>query len=121
MIKIKNIAETFFPRVSLKKINHGQCMNWAYVAKKLLPEAQIWSTKAAKGHVWIYIAGKFYDAETTNGVLYWSRLAFYKQQDAWFLPPNSMLGPISMGTLLKKWEVDKKRLNQLLLSLTASN
>ena len=70
-----------------KVCNSGFCDIYADKLSKLLPGSKKWDTEeqgssGTLGHVWVEFKGKFYDAETPDGVSDWKELpwmqSFYK-------------------------------------------
>jgi hypothetical protein len=62
-----------------KVCNTGFCDIYADKLSKLLPGSKQWSTEESGpsgtlGHVWIEFKGKYYDAETPDGVVDWKQL-----------------------------------------------
>ncbi len=57
--------------------NQGFCDDFANNLRKLYPGAELWQTytsanpNMAVGHVWVKYKGRYYDAETPNGVSDW--------------------------------------------------
>ena len=67
-----------------KVCNTGFCDIYADKLSKLLPGSKQWSTEERSpsgtlGHVWIEYKGKFYDAETPDGVTDFKQLPWMKE------------------------------------------
>lgn len=86
--------------LSPEDCNNGLCDIWAEKFKEEYPEAEIWDTEETygetHGHVWVKYDGKFYDAETPNGVTDWKQLPFMKR----------------FYKIVKKLPTDVKKLNE---------
>jgi hypothetical protein len=77
--------------------NQGFCDDFANNLKKLYPGAELWQTgisanpNTAVGHVWIKYKGKYYDAETPNGVDTWKEIPHIKRiYDRYGKYPNDL-------------------------------
>ena len=67
-----------------KVCNTGFCDIYADKLSKLLPGSKQWDTEeqgpsGTLGHVWVEFKGKFYDAETPNGVSDWKQLPWMQE------------------------------------------
>lgn len=66
-----------------KECNNGFCDIFATNLSKYLPGSKIMSTEDPRnntlGHVWIEYKGKYFDAETPNGVDSWKQLPWMKE------------------------------------------
>ena len=66
-----------------KECNNGFCDIFARNLSKYLPGSKIMNTEDPRnntlGHVWIEYKGKYYDAETPNGVNSWKQLPWMKE------------------------------------------
>jgi len=72
--------EDFTPEVC----NTGFCDIFAEKFREEYPGAELWGTdwgtkESPFGHVWLKYAGKFYDAETPNGVSSWEDLPYIQR------------------------------------------
>lgn len=71
--------EEFTPEVC----NNGFCDVFAEKFREEYPGAELWSTDWGLGytfgHVWVRYKGKFYDAETPNGVDDWRDIPFIQR------------------------------------------
>lgn len=65
-VNVGLINKEFFPNDldDLHHINEGRCWLWAYIAYRLYPEVELWSTGV---HAFIRHQGKFYDSERPRG------------------------------------------------------
>jgi hypothetical protein len=64
--------------------NDGFCDIFAEKFREEYPGAELWGTKASLnawsfGHVWVKYKGKFYDAETPNGVSDWKDIPYVQR------------------------------------------
>lgn len=63
--------------------NTGFCDLFAEKFREEYPGAELWGTDwgigYVFGHVWVKYAGKFYDAETPNGVVDWRDLPYMQK------------------------------------------
>lgn len=84
------VTETFFPAYvnNPDKINWGHCYNWALAAyfffKEKVKHHDVELFNFDNGdiaHAFIRIGAYYYDAETPDGVLHWSELRFFLEQD----------------------------------------
>lgn len=85
-------------------INGGDCYNWAWIAKKLLPDSELIFTAHLGGHAWIKYQGLFFDAESLEGVSDWRDFPCFKNEkigkyDSYYL---------SNEDFNKYWDVNKK-------------
>jgi hypothetical protein len=67
-----------------KVCNTGFCDIYASKLSKLLPGSKQWDTEemgpsGTLGHVWVEFKGKFYDAETPDGVQDWKQLPWMQE------------------------------------------
>ena len=67
-----------------KVCNSGFCDIYASKLSKLLPGSKQWDTEeqgpsGTLGHVWVEFKGKFYDAETPDGVRDWKDLPWMQE------------------------------------------
>jgi hypothetical protein len=60
------IRTKYFPNKTALEVNSGDCFRWAYIVKKLYPNADLLS--AEQYHAFIRFENKFYDAERPLGV-----------------------------------------------------
>lgn len=63
---------------TVKDINHGFCMDWAWIAHKLFG-GELWTNENFY-HAFVKIGSKFYDAQTVNGVSDWVDLGGLRKQ-----------------------------------------
>ena len=68
-----------------KECNKGFCDIFAYKLQKRLPGSEIMHTEESEGpnetfgHVWLKYKGKYYDAETPQGVDHWKELPWMRE------------------------------------------
>ncbi len=74
------IKKIFFGNKSAKRINHGDCFNWAVIAKDILKDRNVllFSDKQFI-HAFVKIDGMFYDAEVPTGIHQWKMLPSYSR------------------------------------------
>lgn len=65
-INVGLINREFFPNDldDLHYINQGRCWLWAYIAFRLYPRVELWTTGV---HAFVRFQGKFYDSERPLG------------------------------------------------------
>ena len=78
------LAHKNWSKFTGKVCNNGFCDIYADKLSKLLPGSKRWSTEeygptASFGHVWVEYKGKYYDAETPDGVADWKELPWMKE------------------------------------------
>jgi hypothetical protein len=64
--------------------NTGFCDIFAKKFREEYPGAEVWGTDwgtaaSPGGHVWIKYRGRYYDAETPNGVVSWKKIPFIQR------------------------------------------
>jgi GNAT superfamily N-acetyltransferase len=82
--KALELAHKNWSKFTGKVCNNGFCDIYADKLSKLLPGSKRWSTEeygptASFGHVWVEYKGKYYDAETPDGVADWKELPWMKE------------------------------------------
>jgi hypothetical protein len=78
------LAHKNWSKFTGKVCNSGFCDIYASKLSKLLPGSKQWDTEeqgpsGTLGHVWVEFKGKFYDAETPDGVTDWKDLPWMKE------------------------------------------
>ena len=73
-----------YPRLqSAHDIDNGYCDEWADEVRKRIPSAEMIDTPIdyydGPGHVWVWIQGLNFDAETTEGVTDWHNLKIFRK------------------------------------------
>ena len=63
---------------TVKDINQGFCMNWAWIVYKLFG-GELWINEDFY-HAFVKIGNKFYDAQTVNGVSEWIDIGGLRKQ-----------------------------------------
>jgi len=72
------ITKKYFPQLSPRQINLGNCYNWAYTAYKNYNNARLFTVEEYGGHAFIKIGQKYFDAESPMGEQHWSNLEFFR-------------------------------------------
>jgi hypothetical protein len=77
------LAHKNWSKFTGKVCNSGFCDIYADKLSKLLPGSKRWSTEeygahGSFGHVWVEYKGKYYDAESPEGVTDWKQLTWMK-------------------------------------------
>lgn len=74
------IKDEFFPKISARKINNGNCFNWAYIVYLLLEdkEVSLYSDDEFV-HAFVKIGDLYYDSECPTGVNCWEDLPTYQR------------------------------------------
>lgn len=78
------LAHKNWSKFTGKVCNTGFCDIYASKLSKLLPGSKQWDTEeqgpsGTLGHVWVEFKGKFYDAETPDGVSDWKELPWMQE------------------------------------------
>ena len=81
--KALELAHKNWSKFTGKVCNSGFCDIYADKLSKLLPGSKRWSTEeygahGSFGHVWVEYKGKYYDAESPEGVTDWKQLTWMK-------------------------------------------
>ena len=73
-------ATLSFEGLSEEDINSGKCFEFARIVFDLVEGSKIAGHNIdGHGHSWIEYEGKCYDAECSQGVLFWGNLPFFKR------------------------------------------
>ena len=73
------IKREFFPNTSERRINSGDCFNWAYIAYLLYPKKVTLYSDDDFTHAFIGIGNLYFDSECPTGVDDWEKLPTYNR------------------------------------------
>lgn len=95
-----------FDGLSPRKINTGQCLDWALVVQGAYPEARLLQFPMFGGHAVVRLRGRYYDAESPRGVVDVRRLRFFRELLDEEPDPEPLLEPIDAMALTHYWDRD---------------
>jgi len=75
---LAHITKEYFKGELACDINGGDCFIWAYIAKKLYPQAKLYTVPYFGGHAFIKLGTLYYDAEHPRGLKNWKKLKTFQ-------------------------------------------
>ena len=93
------ITKKYFPQLSPRLINSGNCYNWAYIAYQSYNNVKLFTIEDFGGHAFVKIGQRYFDSQNPRGVLHWSSLDLLREicrdnvyyLDPWKQPVNVFL------------------------------
>lgn len=68
------ITKKYFPQLSPRLINSGNCYNWALIAHQNYNNVKLFTVDDFGGHAFVKIGQNYFDAQDSLGVPHWTWL-----------------------------------------------
>lgn len=99
------ISQKYFPHLTPRLINCGDCYNWAYIAYISYNRVKLFTIDEYGGHAFIKINNKYFDSESPQGIIDWTQLKILRLMgDIRQMYPRQQ----ALDEFLRYWRVEGK-------------
>ena len=110
------VKNDFFPNLSAKKINYGNCFNWAYIVYLFYPEKTSLYYDDKFIHAFVGIGNLYFDSECPTGIDDWEKLPTYKRYGK-----SIKVSEYDLNSFLWDWKIRGKFGNKINIIPTLVN